>query len=89
MHVSHKEPRIDLLLTDVVMPGLSGNEVATQVCRHHPETRVLFVSGYPHETLEHHAVSDGGLHFLSKPYSGPELIERLKLVMTTELARAS
>ncbi|MBL8936242.1 MAG: response regulator [Archangium sp.] len=88
LNLSHKEPRIDVLLTDVVMPGLGGEEVATQVCRHHPETHVLFVSGYPHETLARHTVSDGGLHFLSKPYSGPELLERLKL-LTTELARAS
>ncbi len=89
LQLASKEPRIDLLLTDVVMPGLGGKEVADQVCRHHPETRVLFVSGYPQEKLAQHAVSDGGLHFLSKPYSGPELIERLKLVMTTELACAS
>jgi two-component system, cell cycle sensor histidine kinase and response regulator CckA len=60
---------IDLLMTDVVMPGMNGRELADRLARVHPEMGVLFTSGYTDDVILHTGVMERNLHFLGKPFS--------------------
>ncbi len=73
--------RIDLLLTDVVMPQLSGREVARALGRVHPETKVLYMSGYTGDTLLGNGVSEAGIAFLAKPFRPEGLLQAVRAVL--------
>lgn len=62
-------PELDLLITDVVMPGLSGRELADALKQTHPTLQVLFMSGYTANAIVHHGVLDVGLDFIPKPFA--------------------
>jgi DNA-binding response OmpR family regulator len=65
--------RIDLLLSDVIMPGMNGREVADAVRKVRPGLRVLYVSGHSGEVMNRHGGLEVGAQFLNKPFSGAEL----------------
>ena len=73
--------RIDLLLTDVVMPGMNGNELATQLILHHPGMKVLFTSGYTENVISHHGVLAEGVSFIGKPYTLSALATKVREVL--------
>jgi len=72
---------VNLLITDVVMPGMNGRELATEVTRRHPETAVLYTSGYTENIIVHHGVLEDGLQFLGKPYSFRALATRIRQIL--------
>jgi YesN/AraC family two-component response regulator len=71
-----KTSPIDLLITDVVMPGLSGFDVAQQVEKLHTETKVLFISGYAAQ-----ARAKQGIQLLHKPFTRVQLAEKVREIL--------
>jgi len=70
--------RVDLLLTDVVMPGATGKEVAETVSEECPGIRVLFMSGYPESVIASQGVIAQGIRLLSKPFKAPDLLAHVR-----------
>lgn len=76
----HQGP-IQLLLTDVVMPAMSGRELAEHLASSHREMRVLYMSGYTDNAIVHHGVLEPGAAFLQKPFNPGTLLERVREVL--------
>jgi len=72
---------IELLLTDVIMPELSGPELAKRLARARPEMRVLFMSGYTDGSIASHGVVDDGTPFLAKPITVSSLAAKVREVL--------
>jgi CheY-like chemotaxis protein len=76
----HEGP-LDLLLSDVVMPGMNGRELYREVKGLFPGARVLFMSGYTENIVTHQGVLDEGIPFIQKPFSVQDLATRVRVVL--------
>ncbi|VAX08676.1 hypothetical protein MNBD_GAMMA25-893 [hydrothermal vent metagenome] len=68
--------RVDLLLTDIIMPDMNGHELATRAKKAHPEIKILFISGYSEET------NDSAIKKIQKPVKAKELLAQVSMVLT-------
>ncbi|GJM24452.1 MAG: hypothetical protein DHS20C16_08670 [Phycisphaerae bacterium] len=78
---SNHDGPIDLLITDVVMPGMSGSELAEELIQKHPNARVLFVSGYSADHLDAQGVKCGTTQLLQKPFGPTALVQRVQSML--------
>ena len=69
--------RIDLVLTDVIMPGTSGPEMGARLKSLHPEIKVLYMSGYTADKIAHHGILDPQIHFIPKPFTPGQLSSKV------------
>jgi len=69
---------IHLLLTDVVMPGLTGSEVAAMVTKIRPKIRVLYMSGYPESVVTSNGVVEPGIRLVPKPFVAADLLDLVR-----------
>jgi CheY-like chemotaxis protein len=72
---------IHLVLTDVVMPKMKGPEVFSKITAYHPETKVLFMSGYSDDIIARHGVLQKGIHFIQKPFTVEALLDKVDQVL--------
>jgi two-component system, cell cycle sensor histidine kinase and response regulator CckA len=82
---SQEDGPLHLLITDVVMPGLGGPEVAGLLGRRRPDLRVLYISGYPQGTFARGGVLEPGIELLPKPFTRAALLERVRAVLDAPL----
>jgi DNA-binding NarL/FixJ family response regulator len=74
-------PSVDLVLTDVVMPGMSGRALADQLARRCPGLRVLYMSGYTDDAIVRHGMLEPGLAYLQKPFRPDALVQKVREVL--------
>jgi two-component system, cell cycle sensor histidine kinase and response regulator CckA len=74
----HYDGHIDIVVTDVVMPRLSGREVVQALCSHRPELRVLYMSGYTDELILRHGIRPEACSFLPKPFTPAGLASKVR-----------
>ena len=79
---------VDLLLTDVVMPGMSGIDLARRLREARPSLRVLFISGYSEDAVDRHGVLGESMKFLAKPYSVSGLLQEVREALDSAAAEA-
>jgi len=72
---------IHLILSDVIMPGMSGRELVERLQRIHPEMRVLYMSGYTDNVIIHHGILEQGLAFIQKPFTLETLARKVREVL--------
>ncbi|MBM4279106.1 MAG: PAS domain S-box protein [Deltaproteobacteria bacterium] len=75
------EGSIHLILSDVVMPGMSGRELVERLQKIHPEAKILYMSGYTDNVIAHHGILEKGIEFISKPFTLESLARKVREVL--------
>lgn len=76
--------KIHLLLTDVVMPGMNGRDLAVNLMSKDPDLKCMFMSGYTADVIAHHGVLDEGVNFIQKPFTMKDLSDKVRAALDTE-----
>jgi CheY-like chemotaxis protein len=80
---------IHILVTDVLMPGINGRDVANEVQRRHPETKTLYMSGYAYQTMLGRGVLEAGSLFIQKPFTPSQFSDKVREVLDGVQGRAT
>jgi CheY-like chemotaxis protein len=81
LHVLEREPNINLLFTDVGLPGMTGRELAGRAREMRPGLKVLFTTGYARNAIVHHGRLDPGVQLLVKPFTYEDLAGRIRGIL--------
>jgi CheY-like chemotaxis protein len=84
---NHHRRAIDLLLTDVIMPGRNGRILSEDLARLNPDLKVLFMTGYSRNAIVHHGRLDAGVSLLQKPITQKDLARRVRALLGLSTAR--
>jgi len=79
------EGEIHLVVTDVIMPGMSGNELVAQLKSDRPQIEALYISGYTDKAIVHHGILDSGVAFLQKPFTVEGLAHKVREVIDLQI----
>ena len=79
--VAANKGKLDLIISDVVMPGMTGPAMVEQISQQYPEIRVIFISGYAEDAFMETYVNNRNFHFLPKPFSLKQLATKVKSVL--------
>jgi PAS domain S-box-containing protein len=74
----HHEGPVHLMVTDVVMPGMNGSELAKRLGSLHPKMKVLYMSGYPDNAITHHGILEKGMNYIQKPFTVDGLVRKVR-----------
>ena len=81
LQIAASEPRPDLILLDVIMPGLSGRDLAQRLLDLRPALKRLFISGFTADVIAQRGILDDGVNFLSKPFGRDVLARKVREVL--------
>jgi signal transduction histidine kinase/CheY-like chemotaxis protein len=81
LSVIERHPEVDLLLTDLGLPGINGRRLADEARRRHAGIKVLFISGYANDAIVHDSIVDTGVELLSKPFTMDHLARKITQVL--------
>jgi DNA-binding NtrC family response regulator len=76
--------KIDLLVTDVIMPEMNGRDLSSQMARNYPGLKTLYMSGYTADVITHHGTIFEGVQFIQKPFSFKDLAVKVREVLEQE-----
>jgi CheY-like chemotaxis protein len=85
LHLAAEAEQIDLVISDVVMPKMSGREFADQLLRMRPNTKLLYVSGYADDVVLQNGISMQGMMYLQKPYSLKQLASKVQTLISSPI----
>ncbi|WP_294252820.1 response regulator, partial [uncultured Sphingomonas sp.] len=83
------QPRIDMLFTDIVMPGINGRILADRARESRPDLKVLYTTGYTRNAIVHNGMLDPGVAFLAKPFTLDQLAGKVRQVLDEDAPTAS
>ena len=81
LELLRKRPEVDLLFTDVVLPGLNGRELADQALKLRPDLKVLFTTGYTRNAIVHNGRLDDGVSLITKPFTFEGLASKVRKML--------
>lgn len=83
IEASDEHNKIDLLITDVIMPEINGRELSEKLLERYPGLKCIFMSGYTADVIAHQGVLEEGIHFIQKPFTRKELADKIRDVLSS------
>jgi two-component system, cell cycle sensor histidine kinase and response regulator CckA len=74
-------PPTDVLITDLIMPGMNGRDLAARITARNPSVKVIYISGYSENVISHHGVLDPGVNYIQKPFNYKLLLAKVREVI--------